>query len=470
MNGIRKKTILILSLLTVNTALINAQADVVKLDRQKCRLMALDYSRKLQQSENQKEQSLLRERIARAAMFPEFSASGLYFYSPDDMGYSFEPTSFLDLDFLSPGIISEILSGLELNIDDILPDLKLNIGLEGVTMASVDMEQAVYMGGRVRTAIRMAETGTDMANLNIERNRSEIIALADSAFFLYVSVREQKETALQYKRLLDELVDKIKDSMEEGMATRNDLLKAMVRQNEAILMVRKARSGLQLAQMNLCRITGLPLETEISVEERPEAEVTDLSILLKYEDNPQQRPEYKMLEKAVELSEYEKHMTRAEMFPQLGIRAGYNYFGGLEINRQSVDDRYISVMGSVRIPIFNWNEKRNRLSKVRLKTETAELEKEDIEKLLQMEIARARLMLEDALTRLELTEVALKHAEENLETSSDRFDEGMETLVNLLEAQAQWQEACSDHTDARISVRLNKNYYLKAIGKLTAYP
>lgn len=90
----------------------------------------------------------------------------------------------------------------------------------------------------------------------------------------------------------------------------------------------------------------------------------------------------------------------------------------------------------------------------------------DVERNTAEVITRARLQLEDASTRLALTEQALTQAEENLATSSDRYDEGMEPLVDLLEAQANRAEAKSDHIEARASVALQKTLYKKALGKL----
>ena len=62
---------------------------------------------------------------------------------------------------------------------------------------------------------------------------------------------------------------------------------------------------------------------------------------------------------------------------------------------------------------------------------------------------------------------ALSQAEENLQVSKNRYEVGLETITNFMEAQAQWQKAWSDWIDARTELRLNETYYLKATGRLT---
>lgn len=451
----------------------------VDLTREKCREMALEYSRQIKLSKNRKEQALLDKKIATAAHLPNFSASGLYFYKPDALEYSLDggplPTYQPDQNGeLQPNVMVNPQTGEPVmgsdgnpvfNMYAMMPDMNLNLGLEGVTSAGIQLEQPVYMGGKIRTANKMAETGIEVADINMELKTSEIIAETDEAYFQYISVKAKKQAAKDYKVLLDSLVASIEASVQEGMATRNDLLKAQVKKNEAILMVQKANSGLQLARMNLCRIIGLPFETEIAINEQ----LSDGNSKTIQAENSsiELRPEYQMLTKAIEMGSYEEKMARSEMLPKIGIFAGYNYFGGLEINGQGTEEMAFSAMASVKIPVFKWFEERNKVTKAKLQTEAAKMKLEETEKLLQLEIAQAQFNLEDAQKRLELTQSALDQAEENLETSRDRYEAGMERLVDLLQAQAQWQEAKSNKIDAQTSVKLMYTKYLKATGKLT---
>ncbi len=433
-----------------------AGTEDIRLDREKTREIALDYSKQLKISKARLDQAFLREDIARAAQMPGLSAAGLYFYSPDELGFMLDPLFLIGMESGLPDIIHEVV-----------PDIDLSVGLEGVTMAGIEMDQVIYAGGRVRIARQMASTGTSLASLDIELNTTEVIALADAAYYQYVSTLEKEKAAEKYLDLLEELVETVSDSKEAGMVTRNDLLKVKVERNEATLALQMARSGKELARMDLCRILGLPLHTPLETTAVEEISREDIMPLEQYDQRIAKRPEYQMLEKAIELSEQRERKVRAAMFPEVGLRAGYNYLGGIEIGGKTSENTSLSAMALVRIPIFNWGEKRHALDMARIDKEVAQLEKADAAKLLQLEMASERFMLEDALTRLELTRQALEQAEENLETSQDKFNEGKETLTDLLEAQAQWQSAYSNQIEARASVNVRETMYLKAIGELT---
>ncbi len=84
----------------------------------------------------------------------------------------------------------------------------------------------------------------------------------------------------------------------------------------------------------------------------------------------------------------------------------------------------------------------------------------------ELELSGNRFKLSDAQTRVNLTRSALAQAEENLKVSRDQYDVGMESLTNLLEAQAQWQQAWSDWVDAKAALKVCETEYLKSLGKL----
>lgn len=96
----------------------------------------------------------------------------------------------------------------------------------------------------------------------------------------------------------------------------------------------------------------------------------------------------------------------------------------------------------------------------------SELQKEDMVQMMQLEEARARFNVEDAAVRVQLTRKSLLQAEENLTVSKNRYEVGMETLTDYMEAQAQWQKAWSDWIDAKTELRMSETRYLRATGRL----
>ena len=226
-------------------------------------------------------------------------------------------------------------------------------------MAGVQLLQPVYMGGKIRTAHLMAKTGEWMADENLRLNRSEVLLETDKAYWQLMRVQEQIRAAKAYRKVVGELVQNIGDAEEVGMTSSNEVLKVKVRYNEAELMLQKAENGKALAGMNLCRVIGIDLYSTIQVSDSLYDEVTPG--VLNAGEGLQQRPEYNLLEKEVELKEKQVALPRSDFLPEVGVSASYGFSGGISLNGQTEDVASFTAMASVKIPIYHWGEGRGKI-------------------------------------------------------------------------------------------------------------
>lgn len=473
----RKLLIIVAVLLSVSQSECFAQEIVLNL--QKCREMAVENSKKMQVAAEQQKKAGYDWKSYRANFLPKISGSGLYAYMHKKMNYKIDG-GYLPV-YQSSDIGQAIpLNSMQLGPDGkpvmgadglplfkqyaFLPDIELALGLRNVYSVGVMLEQPVYMGGKVRSAFKMASIGKEMAELNVHSSRAQVLTESDEAYWQYVRVKEQLKSAEKYLEVVSELVKNVTDAIETGMASQNDLLKAQVKQNEAELLVSKANNGVALSRMNLCRVIGVDLYSQVDVNDSLCAEST--LNLLDMGNDITARPEYNLLEKQVELKSKEVALTRADFLPQLGVSASYAYGDGISLNGESDGVASFAAVASLKIPIYHWGEGRNKVKAVKAEQEMARLQQEELSQMMQLEVAKTRFNVEDAAARVKMTEKSLSQAEENLQVSRNRYEVGMETITNYMEAQAQWQKAWSDAIDARAELRLSETYYLKATGKL----
>lgn len=448
-----------------------------RLNLQECREMAIDYSKQLSIAEQQKEKAVWTKKEFRANYYPRLSASGMYFYNQKKQEYKLSggylPTYVPDESgSLQPNVIAGADGKPVMGTDGkpvfheyaFLPDIPITLSLRGVYMAGVQLQQPIFMGGKVRAAHRAAKIGEELADENIRLNRSEVLVELEQAYWQYVRVQELVTVASKYKEVTGELVKNLEDARDAGMAPLNNVLKAQVKHNDALLQLQQAQHGQTLAGMNLCRLIGLDLNTSLELTDTLSGTITPG--ILSLPDDLSQRPDYNMLEKQVEMKQKEVNVIRSDFLPQVGVTAGYSYGGGLKLNGDDSHSASFSAMASVQIPIFNWGEGRNKVRVAKAEEEITRLNKEKLSEMMQLEIAGNRFKVKDAQTRVNLTRSALAQAQENLTVSRNQYDVGMETLTNLLEAQAQWQQAWSDWVDAKAALRVRETEYLKSLGRL----
>ena len=137
-----------------------------KLSLKQCREMALKYNKEMAAADKQTEAARLLSLSYKANFFPNFTASGTGLYSTADgrLGHSGRK---------SAGIPARSVTGeLATSGYAYFPGLNLDYKVGTVYTGGVQVEQPLYMGGKIRAAYKMSLLGKEMAHLNEELTAS----------------------------------------------------------------------------------------------------------------------------------------------------------------------------------------------------------------------------------------------------------------------------------------------------------
>ena len=351
-------------------------------------------------------------------------------------------------------------SGMGVHVGDplntLLPEFFAN--------ASLGVTQVIYAGGKINTAKQMSSTAVDLYTSQKELTDSEVLLNVETTYWQIINVKSKVELANKYKALLTELLKDLTNSYNAGIIYKNDVLRVQVQLNQAELDLTKAKDGLKLLKLKMAQLTGMPnidflVKDTISNNVILLDEVSQSTAI----DN---RPEIKMLKKAVEIEELQSKILEADRKPTIGLNVSGIYANGKQINFTDGSNDLTSYYGllNVNIPIFDWGSRKKKVKEQEFKVEAQKLELEETEELLSLQIQNAYLELQQAIQKVEITEKSLQQADENLRLNQDRFDVGTVTGKDVLEAQVLWQQAYSDVIDAKANYRISEANYKKAIG------
>lgn len=423
----------------------------------KCRETALKNSKTAAIAALNKDKAAYTQAAYRANYFPKISASGYYLHS------DLVPNLSLNLDKISlPALPGP--DGTPLFKDPLpLPNLDFSLKLKNLWTAALIAEQPLFAGGKITAAYRMARTGSEIAALNQQLSRAEIIVQTDEAYWTCIQTDELLQLALSYRKTLAELLRNVQAAEAAGMKHRNDVMKVQVKMNEAELQLRRAENATRLARKNLCRIMGIPTDGDLSF---PDSFAPPTPFAPPIAD-PDNRPEYRLLEKQVTLKQHEISLVRSDFLPQIGLTAAYGHTSGGTLNGNKLFDRAsFSLLASLRIPLFHWGEGRNKIRAAQAERTAAQFQRDDLAQQMALDLSRAIDKCNESSLELELTARSLRQAEENQTLSRLHYEAGMETLSACLEAETQRQQAYSEYINAQTRARLNQTYYLRAAGRL----
>ena len=412
----------------------------IYLDQQKCRDMALAASEDLQRSENAYAQAGLDRKIAFSGYLPAFDASAsAVFVAPD----------------------TEI-SGMELI-------------MRGTYLAGITLTQPLYAGGKIVAGHRLAKIGEEAAGEQLRKTKTEVIYDADNAYWSYVSVLEKQKMMEVLSARMDTLFSQVGASIEAGMAVDSDLLTVKAKRSEVLYQKQKVESGVRLCRMALCRLVGVPFDTQIEVADPMSGD----SPRIDTEVDIVGRPEMKLLQSQVDAAKQQVRMTRGDWLPSLAIVGGYVNFGNIRMKtmvdagdgtfmpyEQKIGQGLGTAMLSLSVPIFKWGQNYYKVRKAKIDVDNALLDLQKNERLLTLEANQASMNLNDSYLLLEAAEDAMAEADENLRVMKNRYDASMATLSDLLEAQSQWHQSRSNLIEAITQTRICVTDYLRATGRL----
>ena len=466
-------------LLTAGTVLAQPQKRFLTLEQ--CRTIALDSSAILRNAQLMEEKTELDRKAVITNFLPKFSGYGLYLWTSDSFDYDFSGGALPIYKNVYGNLVPDLMKDAAGNIVynngipvfnqyAVIPPMTLSVDLANTFTAGVSVSQPVFMGGKIISGYRMAALGSEMARLNSELKAEEVTVSVDEAYWMYVKTCRLLEAAESFDSTVTEVYRFVEDAIDVGMATSTDLVKVEVQRNNAALAVAKARNGKRLSMMNLCHILGLPLTTEIEVDQSgftlDSTAVIPESIALG-SDSIENRADYRLLAGQAELKRRNVDFVRSDFLPQLGVMASYGYSYGLKLMDETLlNQAGFTVMATLKVPIFAWGEGYLKIKSAKKEYEMAQNELERLSGMMELEKAKNSYAVSEAALQVRLAESSLRSAENNLKVCRDQYELGMETIVNVLEAQSQWNKCSCDYISAVADYKLSCTKYLKSIGRL----
>lgn len=459
---------LFFSILMLGGSSIGAMAQNMTL--QECVDKALAHNKSISSAKVKLEQTRFEMKSYKANFFPQINLMASDFYSTAhgtvnlDGGhlpiyrYSEQAQAFV------PNVTKNADGSYTLNEYADFPSQKIDWKIKNVFIGGVSLMEPLYTGGKMTAAYEMSKLGMGMAGENIRLTESEVLVKTHEAYYLAVKAKEMGEVARAYKALLNELKKNVEAAFRHGMSTRNDIMKVQVKLNEAELNIQKTDNGYRLACMNLCHITGLPLDSQINVESSGTDSIETVSVEL---DAVNSRPEAAILEYKTELAYQKVKLTKSDYLPNVAMGATFTYANGGELaGKRLLDDGTMSVGVAVKVPLDFFGGVGNKVRSAKAAYQVAQLEEQDLVEQMQLELSQCRNMYEEALKEQNICKFALEQASENMRLSKQQYEVGTEPLSDYLEAQAMWQQCYADVVNARCQRMLTYIRLLKASGVL----
>ncbi len=256
----------------------DADAGAITMSLDSCRAMAVANNKKLRISSEQVRAAGYQRKEAFAAYLPSLDFAGGYMYNQKKISIfdsdQLLPVKSFDLqsqsyqfNLVKNPITGEVIKGPDgtpIPSDvALIPKEAMEFDTHNVFFGAVTLTQPIFMGGKILAMNKLTEYAEEAQKALRDNTAQDVVYAVDAAYWQVVSLRAKQKLAVSYVALLDTLRHDVGCMLEQGVATKADLLSVEVKLNEANVDLTRVNNGVVLSRMALAQLCGLPVNTPI---------------------------------------------------------------------------------------------------------------------------------------------------------------------------------------------------------------
>ncbi|SEN03583.1 Outer membrane protein TolC [Chryseobacterium taichungense] len=353
------------------------------------------------------------------------------------------------------------------NINIKLPGVSGDSGpvVHQVAYGSANLSVPIYSGGRIKYGIESAKYLVEASKLSTENDKVAIaynVAQAYNNLFKAnqsIKVLEENLSASQQR---DETFLKMENN---GLIARNDRLKANLQTSNIELQLLEAKNNYNIANINMDLLLGLPETTEIDVDQNYIDEGNDVKTVDYYINTAREnRKDLQALSMQRQAAALGTKAAKAENLPSIAFTGGYV---AADIPKFLTIYNAVNVGVGISYNLSNiWKEnsslKQSKAREMQLSA-TNELLNDNI----KLDVNREYQNTDYSKKRIAVFEKSAEQANENYRITKNKYDNGLATMTELLDADAAQIAANVGVINAKADAALAYRKLLQTTGTLT---
>ena len=341
------------------------------------------------------------------------------------------------------------------NLDGLLPQFIQTFKKQNYYQASFVGVQPLFLGGKLLAAKDFASAEKTAAEIELQKTKNEIIAEVIVNYFNYLLV---KDVVLTRQNVLLGMQNHQKDAQklfDEGLIANYHLLRAKVAVSEAERNLSDDLNNMDLAMLALKNSLGLENEVNITLTDTLEFKNSSIELESSINNAEINQPLLQIIAQKKIASTQKYNVERSNFLPQIAA------FGKYELYPQylsSLEPRW-AVGVQLKFNIFNGFKDYTKLeSAIHLENEVNFIEA-SAKKQVNLWVNKTYKDVENSKTKYQKLEAAYNLAVENLRMNEKRFNTGMGTSLEVIDAQLSLEKV-------KIDKLVSINQYYKSLTEL----
>ncbi len=246
-----------------------------------------------------------------------------------------------------------------------------------------------------------------------------------------------------------------------GVVTKNEVLEADVKLADARQQYLTADNLRSLRASRINSLLQRPLNDPLQVEEVTKAPSAGISLEQSWTEAEAQSPEIQVIDAAVRAKEESVKSIQAEYLPSFYLSGGYQY----QQNEYQVYQGNWSVIAGFDLVLSSGGATSSRVSMSKGELLSLRITKDKIVDAVRLDVKSAYLDLQSSTQKVDVMKTSVASAEENLRLQRLRYQEGVGTAIEVLDAVTLLSTAETNSWRARYSAGRAEAGLLYSMGR-----
>ncbi|WP_196602395.1 TolC family protein [Pectinatus frisingensis] len=320
----------------------------------------------------------------------------------------------------------------------------------------------IYTGNKLENQIDEAKLNLKISDLNLETVRQQLKQNAISSYFNVLQYRNNLAVNQLSVDNYEKHLKEVQLRFEQGTVAKYDVLASQVSLANAQNNLSKAQNSYKFAIATLNNVIGFPLNNEMILKDDLEYEPYSQTL----EDCEQyamdHRPEIVQHETKIAIAHDDLDIAQSGYRPSVNFVATQNWYYSSAL--PGSDNSNWSVGLTASFNLFDSGVTKAKVDQAKYAIGAAEeqysKERDDV----LLEVHQYYLNLREAETRIETSKVTVEQAEESLRVANTRYEAGVGTNLDVLDAVLAFTTAKTNYIQALYDYNINKSQLDRAIG------
>lgn len=344
---------------------------------------------------------------------------------------------------------------------------KIEIGSNNSYQNVLSLNQPLWLGGKVGTALKIARAYSNSSEYSLENTRKNIKAQVKKTFYTILLTDEAKRVAEITLKQAEAHYDNVKKLNSQGLSSEFDLLRAEVNASNYKPALIQAENNLEMAYNSLKNILGIDINQEIEIEGSYAYEPLDDDVIKENNNEAfQKRADLKQLEFQTEMQELNIKIERSNWFPSLYLTGGLQFQGQSDKFYLKKNQRAFSLSAGIQMQVSIFDGLRTHAKVVQAEADYQKLEYQRMKLVegINMEIKQAVLKMKEAKQMVDTQAQNVVQANKALRIAEVRYNSGIGTQLELFDAQLALERAQMGHIQGIYDYLIAKTDWEKAVG------